>query len=456
MAQTDLNPWELAQDRLKNKLDEHSYKNWFAHTRFGSLEQGALVVLVPSQFFADWLKDHYLDTISECVREFVPTLEKVSFRPSTEMEQLSGRVEDEAQPPSYPAPLGKSRRQAKAVGSAFNPRYVFDRFVVGSGNRFANAAALAVAESPARAYNPLFLYGGTGLGKTHLMQAIGQDIQRHTPGANVVFTSSEVFTNQLIDSIAKKSTQRFRARYRKVDVLLIDDIQFIAGKEATQEEFFHTFNALFDLSKQIVISSDRQPKEIQGLEERLVSRFEWGLVTDIQPPDLETRIAILQHKAEEENFAVAPDILKYIGTYVTNNIRELEGALITVIAYSKLTKQAITQNMVEEVLHDLIGRDKIKRITVEAVQRAIGEYFDVRISDLRGRSRQRQISFPRQIAMYLCKTLIPNMSLTEIGEAFGGKDHTTVLYAVQKIEKEQVNNTVTRQSVSAVTKKINA
>ncbi|OQA27442.1 MAG: Chromosomal replication initiator protein DnaA [Verrucomicrobia bacterium ADurb.Bin345] len=336
----------------------------------------------------------------------------------------------------------------------FDPRYTFERFVVGADNRFAHAAAKAVAERPARAYNPLFLYGGTGLGKTHLMQAIGHELLKRDPQTTVTFISSEDFTNQLIESIAKKSTVRFRAKYRKTDVLLIDDIHFIAGKEATQEEFFHTFNALFDMRKQLVISSDRPPKEIPGLEERLISRFEWGLVTDIQPPDLETRVAILQNKAAEEKHPVPPELLRYIATCVTSNIRELEGALITVLAYSRLTEQPITMPMVEEVLRDLIGRDKIQPITVEAVQRAVAEYFDVRIADLRGRSRQRKVAYPRQIAMFMCKELIPSLSLNEVGEDFGGKDHTTVLYACQKLTAEKKSNKETRDLLQRLEKRV--
>jgi chromosomal replication initiator protein len=273
---------------------------------------------------------------------------------------------------------------------------------------------------------------------------------------SVVFISSEQFTNQLIQSIAEKSTQRFRTKYRKVDVLLIDDIHFIAGKEATQEEFFHTFNVLFDMHKQIVISSDRSPKEIKGIEERLVSRFEWGLVTDIQPPDLETRIAILQNKAREENLTVPQEVVRYIATYITSNIRELEGAMITVLAYSRLTEQKITLTMVEEVLRDLIGSEKIKPITVEMVQRAVADHFDVRIADLRGRSRQRQVVQPRQMAMYLCKEMIPSLSLNDVGEAFGGKDHSTVLYACDKVQTEMKAKPLMRQTVEMLTKAIRA
>ena len=344
----------------------------------------------------------------------------------------------------------------RRVHNGFNPRYTFDRFVIGSGNRFAHAAARAVAESPGRAYNPLFLYGGTGLGKTHLMQGIGQYLLSQRPELRCEFISSEDFTNQLIQSIAEKSTQKFRAKYRKVDVLLIDDIQFIGGKEATQEEFFHTFNVLFDMHKQIVLSSDRSPKEIRGIEERLVSRFEWGLVTDIQPPDLETRIAILQRKAQDENLTVPDDVMRYIATYITSNIRELEGALITVLAYCRLTEEKISINKVEEVLRDLIGAEKIRPVTIDHVQRAVADHFDVRISDLNGRSRQRQIVKPRQLAMYLCKELIPSLSLSDVGGAFGGKDHTTVLYACDKVSNEVRESSTFRQVVEQLTKTIRA
>ena len=440
MAPKELNPWELAQDYLRQVLDEHSYKNWFSQTRFESFDQGQLTVNVPSQFFADWLRDHYLDAIVESVRKVIPGFREVRFTALSEL--CSGVAEQPAAPLSN---LKHKTIPTSGTATGFVPRYTFDRFVVGSGNRFAHAAAKAVAESPARAYNPLFICGGTGLGKTHLMQALGQEVLSRDADANVVFISSEHFTNQLIESIAKKSTQRFRAKYRKADVLLIDDIHFIAGKEATQEEFFHTFNALFERHRQIVLSSDRAPKDIPGLEERLVSRFGWGLVTDIQAPDLETRVAILKSKAGEERVSVPDEVLQYVATHVTTNIRELEGALITVLAFSRLTERKINLQVVEEVLRDLIGSDKIRPVTIEAVQRAVAERFDVRVADLCGRSRQRMIVFPRQVAMYLCKMLIPSLSLNEVGKAFGGKDHTTVLHACQKISKEAAKDPTTKQ-----------
>jgi chromosomal replication initiator protein len=446
------NLWEQAQVHLRTVLDDYSYKNWFQQTSFGALEEGVLTVNVPSQFFANWLQEHYLDAVCDSLRKVLPEFRAVRFAASADVP--AGAVADRAAKPVQPARAKAAK--VRQVFSGFNPRYTFDRFVIGSGNRFAHAAAKAVHESPGRTYNPLFLYGGTGLGKTHLMQAIGQGVLAEHPDLSVVFISSEEFTNQLIQSIANKNTQKFRDKYRKVDVLLIDDVHFISGKEGTQEEFFHTFNALFDGHKQIVLSSDRSPKEIQGVEERLVSRFEWGLVTDIQPPDLETRIAIMQNKAREENLTVAVDVLRYIATYIISNIRELEGALTTVLAYSRLTGEKITTALAETVLRDLIGTEKIRPVTIEQVQRAVAEHFDVRIADLRGRSRQRQIVHPRQLAMYLCKTMIPSLSLNDVGEYFGGKDHTTVLYSCDKVAKSAEANPAMRQTLEQISKSIRA
>ncbi len=452
-VRSDVNPWVQAQEHLQHALDEYSYKNWFSQTTFQSFEEGQLTIGVPSEFFAEWLRDHYLDAVHEALRAVSPEFREVAFVVSQDHAGGSASASAPAQVNSAP---GAAKAKIKAVRgfNGFNPRYTFDRFVIGSGNRFAHAAAKAVGESPGRAYNPLFLCGGTGLGKTHLMQAVGQDLMSRAPEANVVYISSEQFTNQLIQSIMDKSTQRFRAKYRKVDVLLIDDIHFIGGKESTQEEFFHTFNVLFDMHKQIVLSSDRSPKEIQGIESRLVSRFEWGLVVDIQPPDLETRMAILQNKAREENLTVPQDVMRYIATYVTSNIRELEGALVTLLAYSRLTEQRVSLAVAEEVLRAMVGSEKIKPVTLENVQRAVAEHFDVRIADLRGSSRQRQIVYPRQLAMYLCKELIPSLSLSDVGEAFGGKDHTTVLYSCEKVNEEAKRNSEMRRTLELLKKKI--
>lgn len=446
----ETNPWTLTQERLKKILDELSYENWFAQTRFESCDDGRLVVSVPNRFFADWLQDHYLEAVSACAGAVIPDFRSVVFVPAGESMLAEARG---------PAPRqnGPRNRDDRFIARArFNPRYVFERFVVGNGNRFAHAAARAVAESPGHSYNPLFLYGGTGLGKTHLMQAVGQEIMQRRPDANIVYISSEHFTNQLIESIARKSTVRFRTKYRKADVLLIDDIHFISRKEATQEEFFHTFNVLFDMHKQIVISSDRPPKELASLEQRLISRFEWGLVTDIQPPDLETRIAILRNRAAQESLTVPADVLNCIATFITSNIRELEGALVTLLAYAKLTEKTITTDLAEEVLRDLIGKDKLQGVTVEVIQRAVAEHFDVRVADLRSHNRQRQVSYPRQVAMYLCKDMLSKLSYSEIGESFGGKDHTTVLYACQKIAREIKSDTATAQLILLLQRKIRA
>lgn len=456
VTENESNLWDRAQEHLREALDEYSYKNWFLQTSFDNYHDGILKVRVPSQFFANWLEEHYQDAVLDALKRVEPALKSIKYVQGAEAAAPTPASRSAHKPVSAPATAASRQIAAKPRQSypGFNPRYTFDRFVIGGGNRFAHAAAKAVVQSPGRAYNPLFLYGGTGLGKTHLMQAIGQWLLAADPSARVVFISSEAFTNQLIQSIAEKDTQRFRAKYRRVDTLLIDDIHFISGKEATQEEFFHTFNALFDAHKQIVISSDRSPKEIAGVEQRLVSRFEWGLVTDIQPPDLETRIAILQNKAKIDHINVPSEVLRYIATYITTNIRELEGALITVFAYSKLTEQKITLPMVENVLRDLIGSEKIKPITVEQIQRAVAEHFDVRIADLRGKSRQRQIVYPRQLAMYLCKTLVPSLSLSDVGEHFGGRDHTTVLYACDKIAKQTEADRTARQTMEQLTKTI--
>ncbi|MFA5085755.1 MAG: chromosomal replication initiator protein DnaA, partial [Candidatus Omnitrophota bacterium] len=330
-------------------------------------------------------------------------------------------------------PFSRDKQDAgKEIG--LSSRYTFDSFVIGPSNRFAHAAASAVCDSPAKAYNPLFIYGGVGLGKTHLMHSIGHKIIQRLPKAKILYISSEEFTNQLIGAIQNRTMIKFREKYRNVDILLIDDIQFIAGKEATQEEFFHTFNTLYDAHKQIVVSSDRPPKEIQSLEERLVSRFEWGLVTDIQPPDFETRMAILKKKSEKETILLPDDVYYFLAEKIKSNIRELEGALIRVVAYAKLIGREISVEMVKEVLKDMI-REGEKKITIDMIQKKVCEYFDIKLSDMKIKKRSRAIAYPRQIAMYLARQLT-DYSLPEIGEYFGGRDHTTVMHAYEKIKKD--------------------
>ncbi len=324
-------------------------------------------------------------------------------------------------------------RQAHPVYDFYlNPRYTFENFVIGQGNRFSHAACLAVADSPGKSYNPLFIYGGVGLGKTHLMQAIAHHARKKPTQPNFLYISSEKFTNHLINAISTRTTAKFREKYRSVDVLLIDDIHFLGGKESTQEAFFHIFNDLYDMHKQIVMSSDRPPKDIPSLEQRLVSRFEWGLVTDIQPPDLETRIAILKQKSGAESVAVSDDILFFIAEKIKSNIRELEGALIRVVAYAKLIGGEVSVALAKEVLKDMIIEGE-KKVTIDLIQKKVSEYFDIKLSDMRVKKRGRAVAYPRQIAMYLARQLT-DFSLSEIGDQFGGRDHTTVMHAYEKIE----------------------
>jgi chromosomal replication initiator protein len=332
-------------------------------------------------------------------------------------------------------------------------KYTFDSFVVGNSNRFAHAACYAVAESPSKAYNPLFIYGGVGLGKTHLMQAIGHQILRKYPHYTVMYVSSEKFTNDLISSIKDDNTHGFRNRYRSMDVLLIDDIQFLAGKERTQEEFFHTFNTLHESNKQLVISSDRPPRSIPTLEDRLRSRFEWGLITDIQPPDLETRIAILRKKAQSENLNVPYDILDYIANSIDSNIRELEGALIRLVAYATISNKPLNMNTVMEALKDILPPTSPKKITIEFIQKEVSSYYGLDLKDLISKKRNKHISYPRQIAMYLCRKYT-DASYPQIGEQFGGRDHTTVMHANDKIEKEILNDQEVSQLINELSKKI--
>ncbi len=351
--------------------------------------------------------------------------------------------------------MEKYKRQAEkaynedATMSILNPKYTFDTFVIGNSNRFAHAAALAVAEAPAKAYNPLFIYGGVGLGKTHLMHAIGHYILNQNSLQRVLYVSSEKFTNELINAIKDNKNEEFRSKYRNIDVLLVDDIQFIAGKERTEEEFFHTFNALYEANKQIIISSDKPPKEITSLEDRLRSRFEWGLTADMQAPDLETRIAILRKKAQLENLDVPNEIVVFIADKIASNIRELEGALNKVIAYSSLTQNEITLDIANEALKDILSANNTKVLNCATIQEVVARYFDIRPEDFKSKKRTRDIAYPRQIAMYLCRDLT-DMSLPKIGEGFGGRDHTTVIHACEKINYELENNSETRRAVSEI------
>lgn len=416
--------WEKSQHQIKEKVGTASYETWFSAIHVKEKNPETLVIEAPDDFFKNWIVEHYKAHIEEIVNETAahPVYIEFAVNPHILNPETQNRLTKLER--GFSHETGNSK-------STLNSRFTFDAFVIGSSNRFACAASIAVAESPAKAYNPLFIYGPVGLGKTHLMQAITHKIRQLHPSLKHCYMSSEQFTNELIDSIRNRSTAQFRKKYREIDVLLIDDIQFIAGKESTQEEFFHTFNNLHDNRKQIIITSDRSPKEITNLEERLRSRFAWGLITDIQPPDFETRAAILRKKIQRESVAVPDDIICFIAEQVKTNIRELEGALIRVAAYSLLESCPMTLEMTKMVLKDMV-QETVKNISVEMVQEKVSEFFRIPLSDLRAKRRNKNIVFPRQMAMYLSRQLT-NMSLPEIGGAFGGKDHTTVLHSCKKI-----------------------
>lgn len=401
-----------------------------------SLTGNTINLAVPAEFNKGILESRYQTLIKNAIKQVTFKEYEIAFIvPSQEN-------------------LNKLTKQTESAGnedsplSVLNPKYTFDTFVIGNSNRFAHAAALAVAEAPGKAYNPLFIYGGVGLGKTHLMHAIGHYILEQNSSQRVLYVSSEKFTNELINAIKDNRNEEFRSKYRNIDVLLIDDIQFIAGKERTEEEFFHTFNALYEANKQIILSSDKPPKEI-SLEDRLRSRFEWGLIADMQAPDLETRIAILRKKAQLENLTVPNEVIVFIADKIASNIRELEGALNRVIAYSSLTENEITVELASEALKDILSANKAKVLNCTTIQEAVARYFDIRPEEFKSKKRTRDIAFPRQIAMYLCRELT-EMSLPKIGEEFGGRDHTTVIHACEKISEEIESNSETRRAVSEI------
>lgn len=420
--------WDQTLQQLQKKVSKPSFETWLKSTKAYSLKKNDLTITAPNEFARDWLESHYSELISETL--YHVTGEELDVRfiiPQSQAEE-----DFDYTPPNRRKISTDEPNQFKP--SMLNPKYTFDTFVIGSGNRFAHAASLAVAEAPAKAYNPLFIYGGVGLGKTHLMHAIGHYVIEHNPNAKVVYLSSEKFTNEFINSIRDNKAVDFRNKYRNVDVLLIDDIQFLAGKEQTQEEFFHTFNALHEESKQIVISSDRAPKEIPTLEDRLRSRFEWGLITDITPPDLETRIAILRKKARAEGLDIPNEVMLYIANQIDSNIRELEGALIRVVAYSSLINKDINADLAAEALKDIIPNAKPKVIYINDIQKVVGQVFQIKLEDFKAKKRTKSVAFPRQVAMYLSRELTDS-SLPKIGEEFGGRDHTTVIHAHEKISR---------------------
>src|SRR5271163_3542450 len=427
------NPWTRILDALEKKINRHSYDTWLKPTRYSHASGGILFVRVPTAEFRH-AGDKYADLIQEAIDNLGLEFNDVKFvTPEDDPAATAVRHNGGLSAAHAPAAANPSQARFDWDGAAqLNPRYTFDAFVIGSGNQFAHAACQAVAERPSKAYNPLFLYGGVGMGKTHLMQAIGHEIKRRTPQAAICYVSSEKFTNEMINSLRYDKMISFRDKFRTMDVLLIDDIQFLAQKERTQEEFFHTFNALHESMKQIVIASDRPPKELAEFEDRLRSRFEWGLIADIQPPDLETKVAILQKKAEQERVTLPTDVALFIASNIRSNVRELEGALIRLVAHSSLIGAEITLPYTQQVLKNFID-SQARKVTIESIQKAVAEQFGLRLVEIKAKNNSRSIVYPRQIAMYLAKHLT-EASLPEIGRQFGGKHHTTVLHSVEKIE----------------------
>jgi len=411
--------WQHVLEHIRRNITEVEFHTWFERIRPLGVREGVLELAVPTSFALDWVRRHYAELIQEALGLLG------AQAPRFELKVVPGAVVQEDIFHASPKPESEKPK--------LNPKYTFENFVVGPNNSMAHAAAVAVAESPGRAYNPLFIYGGVGLGKTHLMHAVGHSVAKRFPHLKIEYVSTETFTNELINAIREDRMAEFRERYRSVDLLLVDDIQFIAGKERTQEEFFHTFNALYEAHKQIILSSDRPPKDILTLEARLRSRFEWGLITDIQPPDLETRIAILKMNAEQRGLRIGEEVLEYIARQVTSNIRELEGALMRAIAYASLNGVELTRSVAAKALSDIFAPREVE-VDPQEIVRKVAEHFALRPEDLLGGGRRKEVVLPRQIAMYLVRELT-RASLPEIGQLFGGRDHTTVLYAIQKIQE---------------------
>ena len=435
--------WARLLDSLARTLPTPVLDNWVRPCRLVAMEGDHLRIGAPNKFSRDWLAQNYLDTLHQAARECLGGHPRITL------------TVDSDGSPAEAAPTPRLERGLGGGGTVdgLNPRYTFDAFVVGSSNQFAQAACQAVAELPSRAYNPLFIYGGVGLGKTHLLHAVGHQSVRLFPGMSVAYLSSERFTNELINAIRYDRTGEFRARYRTIDLLLIDDIQFISGKERTQEEFFHTFNDLYESRKQIIVSSDTSPKDIPEIEERLRSRFEWGLIADLQPPDFETRVAILKKKAALERVGLADDVAYLIASRIKSNIRELEGSLTRMIAFCALTSREMSVALAQEALGELWGEEE-KIITIDHIQRRVGDFFGLKLSDLKAKNRTRAIAFPRQVAMYLARQMT-HSSLSEIGRAFGGKDHTTVLHAVDKIQTLMQEDPKLHKTIDGLIQSIN-
>ena len=433
--------WEEALKMIEEETSPVSFATWIQPIVPCGIIGNKIILQVKESFLKEIIEKRHLPLIRTAIK--MVTKNEYDIMITTEEEQNAGNLHN----------LAAEKPAENELARNLNPKYVFDSFVVGNSNRMAHAASLAVAESPAQAYHPLFLYGNSGLGKTHLMHSIGHFILDRNPQAKVLYVTSETFTNELINSIQNNKNEEFRNKYRNIDVLMIDDIQFISKKEGTQEEFFHTFNALYESNKQIIISSDRPPKEIKTLEDRLRSRFEWGLIADVQPPDYETRIAILKKKAERDNLTVPDDVMAYIAKNIASNIRELEGALTRIVAFATLTNQDISIALAENSVKDIFSENSATPLTPELIQQVVAEYYNIRVEDIQGSKKPKNIAFPRQVSMYLCRKLL-DISLPKIGESFGGRDHTTVIYAISKIEKQLESDEGLQKTVHALEKEI--
>lgn len=440
--------WQDVMLIVKKEVIPPLYDTWFKNAVPLDITENRFDIGFPNEFSINWVEKRYKNLLTNTLKYITKRDLDVHFVNLGEHAPA-----DESEPASLPPSHSENDTIETPPMPALNKKYTFSSFVIGNSNRFAHAASLAVAEAPAKAYNPLFIYGGVGLGKTHLMHAIGHRVLATHSQARVLYVSSEKFTNELINAIKDDKTENFRNYYRNIDILLIDDIQFLAKKERTQEEFFHTFNALHEADKQIVISSDRPPKEIPSLEDRLRSRFEWGLIADIQPPDLETRIAILRKKADQEGLDIPNDVMVFIASRIDTNIRELEGALIRVVAYASLIKSPIDINLASEALKNILPHGRKKQVTLELIQQVVANHFKIHVDELTAKKRSRNIAYPRQIAMYLCREMT-DLSLPRIGELFGGRDHTTVIHAHDKISRESRENPELHRLLDELSKQI--
>ena len=452
--------WQETLNNIKEKLSDPSFKTWFSNTEPLKVDDNnQLIIKAPNDFIKDWIETRYIDLIQEIINELTGNDWGIVLLTPEEIEEKKlnkeNDNENEEKNKKEPQQVKETEEKNIHLDNGLNPKYTFDTFVVGNSNRFAHAASLAVAEAPAKAYNPLFIYGDVGLGKTHLMQAIAHFILEHNPNNKVMYVSSETFTNELINAIKDDSTADFRNKYRNIDILLVDDIQFLADKERTQEEFFHTFNSLHEANRQLIISSDRPPKEIPTLEERLRSRFEWGLITDIQKPDLETRIAILRKKADMEDLEIPNEVIINIANKIQSNIRELEGALIKVIAYSSLVNKEIDIELAEEALKDLVDKDNNspREVTIDLIKKEVSNYYKIEVKEMESKKRTQNIVFPRQIAMYLARNMTES-SLPQIGDEFGGRDHTTVIHSHNKIKEKFENDIDFQKTIKKLKSKI--